>query len=371
MKIGFDQEQTQFREVVSRFLRERSPIEVVRALMETEQGFDAELWKQTCGEVGLAGIHIPEEYGGAGFGPVELGIVLEEMGRSLYCGPFFSSSVMAGFAILEYATPVYKEELLPGIAEGTQLATLVLDNLDSPAWVGQQFTVVADGDSVHLTGRAEIVVDAHLVDVFIVPVYANAKFSLYKVSSREPGVTVAQRPVMDLTRKLSSVSLKNASATLISGASDVDIHRIWDFLSSMLAHEMVGGAQTLLESTVEFTKTRVQFGRQIGSFQSLKHICADLLHDIELAKAATYHSARCLAGDAENPSAANMAKAMASDAYMDAAKAAIQLRGGIGFTWEEDTHLWFKRAKSSEVFLGTSNWHRQKLVERKLEEMNA
>jgi len=178
-----------------------------------------------------------------------------------------------------------------------------------------------------------------------------------------PGVSVVGLEVMDPTRKLSTVTLTDVPADLLGdGTAHLDV--LWDQLNTVLANEMIGGATRLFETTIDYMKLRVQFGRTIGSFQALKHRCADLLMELELARAAAYDAARALASDTGEPYAANMAKALAGDAYMAAAKAAIQLRGGIGFTWEEDTHLWFKRAKSSEVFLGTPVWHRERMVQK-------
>ena len=168
------------------------------------------------------------------------------------------------------------------------------------------------------------------------------------------------------TRRASCIGVRfdQAPAALLGNEGQAHLDLLWDQMSTALAHEMIGGAEHLFETTVEYMKMRVQFGRAIGSFQALKHRCADLLLELEFAKAMTHAAALYLAdgeGDAYSP---NMAKSLASDAYMSIARQAIQLRGGIGFTWEEDTHLWFKRAKSSEVFLGTPNWHRERMMQR-------
>ena len=167
---------------------------------------------------------------------------------------------------------------------------------------------------------------------------------------------------LDPTRKLTQITFAAAPTTKIGTVDTAALAQVWDHWCVALAHEMIGGAQKLLDSTVEYTKMRFQFGRPIGSFQGLKHRCADLLMEVEWAKAATHHAARCLAASEGEPYLPSMVKAMASDTYMKAAKEAIQMRGGIGFTWEEDTHLWFKRAKSSEVFLGTPNYHRERMM---------
>lgn len=370
-QTAFSEDQAQFREVVSRFLANKSRPADVRRAMVSEAGYDPAVWRQLCGEVGLAGTHIPEAYGGFGFGIVELGIAAEEMGRHLYCGPFFGSAVMAGYALLLGAAEEHKERLLPGIADGSILAALVLDDLDSPERVGGRIAAGGRGSGMTLDGSAGAVVDAHLADLLIVIATGDAGPGLYAVKPGSPGVTVESRQAMDHTRRLSRVALHGAVADPIGAPGGIPIEALWDRLCVVLAHEMIGGAQALLESTVEYTKLRVQFGRPIGSFQALKHRCADLLLDVELARSAVHHAARCLAADTPGsaPDSAqahvpNMAKSMANEAYMHAARTAVQLRGGIGFTWENDTHLWFKRAKSSEVFLGGTHWHRERMLSR-------
>ncbi len=359
MQTQYTEDQEQFRQVVSRFLRAKSTPVDVRRLMASTEGYDVAVWQQLCGEVGLGGTHIPEEYGGFGFGPIELGIVAEEMGRHLYCGPFFASSVMAGYALLNGATEAVKSAILPDIVSGRRLATLVLDNLNAPEKVGAVLEATA-GDVV--SGTASIVVDAHIADLLIVVASSAEGLGLYLIDPGADGVSVAPQEALDPTRKISRVSFTEASSERIGLLTGELLNRTWDQICSALAHEMIGGAQHLFESTVEYTKVRVQFGRPIGSFQALKHRCADLLMELEFAKAATHHAAFSLATNDGPPYAASMAKAMASDTYMEAARAGIQLRGGIGFTWEEDTHLWYKRAKSSEVFMGSAHIHRERMM---------
>lgn len=363
MALGFSEDQRTFRDVVARFLADKSQPSAVRDLMVTEAGYDATVWKQLSQEVGLLGTHLPEEFGGFGFGPVEMGIIAEEMGRYLYCGPFFASAVMAGYAVLGAGSEADKLRLLPGIADGSTIATLVLDNLNSPDQVGQQITATRAADGYELGGVASMVVDAQVASLMLVLANTQEGLSLFEVDPQTKGVSIEALEVLDPTRKLSRVGFDQAQARLLGAIGQANLDPLWDHMSTMLAHEMIGGAQALFTSTLDYLKLRVQFGRAIGSFQSLKHRAADLLLELELAKAATHEAARFLASGEGDSFAPNMAKAMASDAYINIAKQAIQLRGGIGFTWEEDTHLWFKRAKSSEVFLGTSNWHRERMMQ--------
>ena len=361
MQTDFSEEQERFREVVARFLQDKSPAAEVRRLMETEQGFSDDVWAELTSELGLAGTHLPEEYGGFGYGPVELGIVLEEMGRRLYCGPFFASSVMAAYALLLAGSDSAKQTLLRDIASGSVIATLVLDSLNAPKLIGTGVSQSAG----YLSGRARLVVDAQNADQLLVIANKKPGFGLYSLSKGSDGVSVTPAEAMDPTRKLASVSFDHAAAVEVGSFDYRLLNDIWDHICVALAHEMVGGAQYLFETTIEYTKLRYQFGRPIGSFQGLKHRCADMLMELEFAKAATHHAAFCLAtadDQAAEPYAASMAKALAADAYLKIAKEAIQMRGGIGFTWEEDTHLWFKRAKSSEVFMGTPAIHRERMM---------
>jgi len=327
--------------------------------MATDRGYDPAVWQELCGDAGLAGVHVPEVHGGAGGGAVELGIVAEEMGRPLFCGPWLASAVMAGTALLEAANESDREELLPGVADGSTIATLVLDDLDDPAGVGGSITAAANGT---LTGAASMAVDAHVADLLLVVASGTGGLGLHAVEGGASGLAIEPLQVVDPTRKLSRVAFTGVPGRHIGEVTGDILNRIWDRICSALAHEMMGGAQHLFETTVSYTKERFQFGRPIGSFQALKHRCADLLLEIEIARALTHHSARCLDSGEGEPCAASMAKAAAADAYMSAARAGIQLRGGIGFTWENDTHLWFKRSKGSEVLFGTPAIHRERMM---------
>ena len=363
MQTEFTEDQEQFREVVARFMQAKSPPHEVRRLMAADSGYDSKVWQQMSGEIGLTGVHFPEEFGGFGYGPVELGIVSEEMGRYLYCGPFFASSVMAGYALLLAGSDSAKQSLLTGIASGSVIATLVLDDLNSPSSVGQRLMA----NACSLSGRAPLVLDAHNAEqLLVIAGEPEGIFGLYQVPSSTAGIAIEAIEAMDPTRKLTSVTFDQVPATRVGELDMGLLQQLWDYICMALAHEMIGGAQQLFESTIEYTKLRYQFGRPIGSFQGLKHRCADLLMELEFAMAATHHAGFCLAAEAGDtdaePYAASMAKALAGDVYLKAAKEAIQMRGGIGFTWEEDTHLWFKRAKSSEVFMGTPAIHRERMM---------
>lgn len=369
IQFAFTEEQEQFREAVQRFLKDKSPTTQVRRLMETETGYDPAVWRSLSGDLALPGIHIPEEYGGAGFGMVELCIVTEEVGRALLCAPYFSTAVLAANAILNAGTEAQRKELLPAIANGSRLATLALTEL-SGDWDPQSIKLkaTADNGGYRLDGVKSFVVDGHIARLLVVAArVATGEVALFTLDGNAPGVERKLLKSMDPTRKLARIDFKGAHAQLLGsiGEGARAISRTLDQAAIALANEMVGGAQMLFDSTMEFVKMRVQFGREIASFQAIKHRCADLLLEVELAKSAAYYAAQAAAvEDAEWSALASLAKASASEAYLHAGIEAIQMRGGVGFTWDNDTHLWFKRAKSSEIFLGQPGYHRELLMQR-------
>ena len=373
VQFAFTDEQEQFRSAIRRFLNDRSPTTEVRRLMVTDEGYDPAVWRQMSEELALPGIHVPEQYGGAGFGIVELCIVTEELGRALLCAPYFSTAVLAANAILSAATDAQKSALLPAIANGTRLATLAVTESDGN-WDPAGIKVVAtpDSDGYCLDGVKSFVVDGHVADLLIVAARAPkttglAGLALFTIDANAAGVERRLLESMDPTRKIARIDLRGAHANLLGSLGDgaEAILRTLDRAAIALANEMVGGAQTLLDSAVSYAKLRVQFGRAIGSFQAIKHKLADMLLDVELAKSAAYYAAQASAADdPEWPAIASLAKAAASETYLHTAAECIQIHGGIGFTWDNDTHLWFKRAKSSEVFLGQPSYHRELLMQR-------
>ncbi|HKD65993.1 MAG TPA: acyl-CoA dehydrogenase family protein [Candidatus Binataceae bacterium] len=373
IQFAFSEEQEQFRATLRRFLDDKSPPTEVRRLMETADGYDPAVWRQLSNDLALPGIHLPQDYGGAGFGMVELGIVMEELGRALLCAPYFSTAVLAANAILNAGTDAQKEALLPDIASGARLAALAITELNGdwdPRAIDLGATAVADG--YLLNGVKSYVVDGHIADLLVVAARTPADsggrgLALFTLPANTRGVERRLLKSMDATRKLARIDFQGVHAELLGVPDDgvKAVTRTLDQAAVALANEMVGGAQALLDSAVNYAKMRVQFGRTIGSFQAIKHKLADMLLDVELAKSAAYYSAQAAAvDDPEWPALACMAKAAASDTYMRTAAECIQIHGGIGFTWDNDTHLWFKRAKSSEVFLGQPGYHRELLMQR-------
>src|ERR1035437_267920 len=373
MKFCFTDEQEQFRTVLRRFFAKKSPTTEVRRLMATDKGWERETWKQLNNDLGLSAVHIPETYGGQGFGFVELAIVLEEMGRSLLCAPYFSSVALAATAILNAGTEQQKQALLPGIAAGDTIATLAFTE-DNGGWdsAGIEMTATLAGGGYRLDGVKSFVLDGHTADLIVVLARQPGSngddgLSLFTVAGDAPGLERRLLKTADMTRKQARLKFQSVQAELLgeAGGAAVPFAKTLDQAAVCLANEMAGGAEQLRESAVDYAKMRMQFGRPIASFQAIKHKCADMLVDVELAKSAAYYAAEAAAeNDADLPAIASLAKACTADAYMSTAIHTIQIHGGIGFTWDNDTHLWFKRAKSSEVFLGGPNYHRELLMRR-------
>ena len=363
MEFAFTEDQEAFRDSVRRFVDEKSPASEVRRLMTTEKGHDESVWNTLSQELALTGLIIPEEFGGAGFGATELGIVMEQFGRSLICTPYFSSSVMAASALLINSNKETMNALLPSIADGTKKMTLCVSE-QSGLWDKQKIEtkVIKNSNEYLISGRKRFVVDAHTSDFLIVAGQSKEGLSLFVVDPSDDQVTVQLEQGMDETRKICTVEFNSAPAQPIGTGGKADLERVLDFSCVALAHEMIGGAQKMLDSAIQYTKLRVQFGRSISSFQAIKHRLADLLLEVELAKSACYHAAYEIDHKQNCSEAASHAKAQASEAYLNTAIQCIQLHGGVGFTWENDTHLWFKRAKSSEVFLGSPHEHRERML---------
>ncbi|MDQ1392028.1 MAG: hypothetical protein QOF30_1005, partial [Acidimicrobiaceae bacterium] len=305
---------------------------------------------------------------------VELVVVLEEMGRALLCAPFFSSVVLAAGAVLASGDEPVKKDVLPGIASGEVRATLALTE-DSGRWDEGGVTTVArasdsdsgSGGSWVLDGHKTFVLDGHTADVVLVVARTDAGVSLFLVDGDAPGLGRTAMPTMDQTRKQARLVFSSVPARLVGteGAGWPAVSRALDLAAVALAAEQVGGAQRVLEMSVEYAKVRVQFGRPIGSFQAVKHKCADMLLAVESAKSAAYYAAWTAADDDEElPVMASLAKAFCSEAYFKAAADNIQIHGGIGFTWDHPAHLYFKRAKSSELILGDPAYHRELVAQR-------
>ena len=373
MNFAFTEDQDSLRDVVRSFMDAKSTEEDVRTLMDTESGYDTAVWAQMGGELGLQGLHIPEEFGGQGYGFVELAIVFEEMGRRLLCAPYFATVALAANAILNAGTNDEKAALLPGIASGETIAALAFTEANG-RWDADGITMVAKGSGSDWTldGEKMFVIDGHNADLIVVAARTEGTtgedgISFFTVAGDAAGLTRTPLATMDQTRKQARLEFKGVKATPLgaAGAGWAALSKTLDQAAVCLSNEMVGGAQFVLDMSVEYAKVRVQFGRPIGSFQAIKHKCADMLLEVESAKSAAYYSAWAAAEDNEElPVVASLSKAYCSDAYFHSTAENIQIHGGIGFTWEHPAHLYFKRAKSSEILLGDATYHRELLAQR-------
>ncbi len=378
MNLEVSPEQRELRESVRRFLAERAPLPRVRELMDATDAMDADVWRQAAGQLGLQGIAIPEEYGGAGFSFAEQAIVLEELGGALYPGPYLASAVLAATALLAGDDEGARRDLLPGIASGQAIATLAVTE-DGGSWdpggpESIRLTAAKNGDGWRLDGHKSFVLDGHGAGLILAVAATDAgtsgapELSLFAVDAGAAGgLSRRALPTLDQTRRLARCEFSDVPARLIGspGAARGVLEHTLDVAAVALAAEQLGGAQRALDMAVGYAKIRQQFGRAIGSFQAIKHRCADLLLEVESLRSAVRYAAAAVAeGSPEVPVLASMLKAYASEVYSRVAAENIQIHGGIGFTWEHDAHLYLKRAKSSELFLGDGSYHRERLATR-------
>jgi len=368
MPLIFTSEQEELRAVVRKFLATYSDEAQVRVQMDSELGYDPGVWKLMADQLGVQSIAIPEEYGGAGFGFGELSVVLEETGRALLPSPLFSTVVLAATTLLESGDAAAAREYLPGIAEGRTVATVALIE-QSGRWSedGVQARAERQGADFTITGTKPFVLDGAQADLVIVAARTDAGLSLFTVDAKDSGIEVTALPTLDQTRRQATLTFTEAPARLlgVEGQGWEVLTRVLDIAAAALACEQVGGAARVLESTVDYVKVREQFGRPIGSFQAVKHKLADMLVELESARSAAYYATSAVESDSADLSlAASIAKTYCSTAYFHIAAESIQLHGGIGFTWEHPAHLYFKRAKGSEILLGSPAYHRERIAQR-------
>jgi alkylation response protein AidB-like acyl-CoA dehydrogenase len=374
MDFGFNQEQELLRNTARKFLENECTSEFVRARMAEPAGVTDAFWTKLA-EQGWTGLVYPEEFGGTGLGFVDLTVLMEEMGRAVMPGPFFST-LLGGLTILEAGSAAQKKEWLTKIAGGEAKAALAFTEPNA-RWDAAAVAVTAReaGGKYTLSGTKLFVLDAHVADVIVVVARTRESkspeegLSLFLVPKGARGLTVKLLPTMDQTRKLCEVKFDDVvvGAEALLGPRDgawAPLARVLDRATVALCAEMCGGAQRVLDMTTEYAKIRIAFGKPIGSYQGVKHRAADMLVESENAKSLTYYAAWAVDENVpEAPLAASMAKAYASDAFRKIAGAGIQLHGGIGFTWEHDLHLYFKRAKSSEFTFGDATYHRERVAQ--------
>jgi alkylation response protein AidB-like acyl-CoA dehydrogenase len=379
MEFAFTQEQEMIRDTAASFLKDASTSAAIRSAMASDLGYSPELWQRICSEMYWQALHIPEQYGGMGLGYVELVAVLEQMGRYLLCSPYLATVAMATNALLIAGSDSQKSEILPQLIEG-KTATLAF-NCGGNVWNSNAINASYrhDGNDLILNGEYRYVLDGHSADYLILAAREEGSsgddgISLFVCEAENDGIQRSLLPTMDQSRRQASIQLNNlrlSKQTLMGefATAAKSLAKILDLATIALAAEQAGGMQQVLDITVDYTKARNQFGRSIAGFQAIKHKAADMMLRNEVARSAVYYAA-CIADDAlssgpladELAEAASIAKSYCSEAYFKNAGEALQMHGGVGFTWEYDVHLYFKRAKASEHFLGNSSYHRERVA---------
>jgi alkylation response protein AidB-like acyl-CoA dehydrogenase len=353
MQFGLSESQQILKDTARKFFAGEIPIASVRKAMETENAYDASLWTKLA-EQGFTGIITPEEYGGMGLGKVELILLMEEAGYALLPGPLFSTVALAGSVLEACGSPGQKKEYLGRIAAGQARSTLALVEA-AGSWDPRSLEISASGN--RLTGTKLFVTDAAVADFIVVA----ARDGIFVVDAKATGMRIEPMKGMDLGRKIYSVEFKNTPAEKLGDPNG--LARALDVATAALCAEMVGGMQRALEFTVAYAKTRKQFGKPIGIFQAVQHLCADMYLETESSRSATYYAAWALEENVPDAAAAvSVAKMYSSDASRTVGNRGIQVHGGMGFTWENDLHLYYRRAKASETMLGDATFHRERIA---------
>ena len=354
MDFDFSADQYGLRDEARRFLEKQSPMGYVREFLDDPSGWSRDLWKQMS-ELGWPALAFPEEYGGLGQGFLDLVLLLGELGRALAPVPFLSSVAMCGQIILAHGSEEQRARYLPGIASGDRIAAMAL--AEQPQGFGGgpiDMKPVRDGDSWRISGEKKYVLDAPAADMFVVAACTGDSNSWFVV---EEGARVTPHTTYDPTRPIGTVTFENAPAEQLDAPS---LHPGLQFATAALCAEMIGTAQRTLDMTVDYSKQREQFGRPIGSFQAIKHKCAEMATELEAARSAAFYACWAVATGAEDAAlSTHIAKSYCSDQLAHLAGEGVQAHGGIAFTWEHDMHLYLKRAKTQQVLLGDGAFHRE------------
>jgi alkylation response protein AidB-like acyl-CoA dehydrogenase len=363
--FSFSSDQQLLKNSARAFLDEHAKPAHVRALWDDARGESEVLWKEMA-QLGWLGLALPEDAGGSALGLVETAILQEELGRAACPSPYLPT-VLAAMAIDRFGSPAQKSRWLPAVASGSARATVALMERELDWGAGStQMRAEERGGKVVLTGVKQFVPWAHVADVILVPALAGSAPAVFAVDSSAPGVTVKPLTSMDPGLRLSTVTLDGAT---VAGEARLPSAGALDFLllrgAVGAAAEMLGAARRCLDMAVDYAKVREQFGQPIGSFQAIRHKCAEMLLEVENSHAAVYYAAWSLEHGADDgPLSASVAKAYVSEASRKVCGDAIQVHGGIGFTWEYDLHLYFKRAKALEPMYGDADYHRELIVRR-------
>lgn len=372
MDFGLSEDQELLQQSARDFLQRECPTSLVRASATDSDGHPRDLYGKMA-ELGWMGLVVPETHGGMGLSMIELALLLEEMGRVALPGPFFSSAVLATIALKEGGTMAQKKQWLPKLAAGEVVGTLAFveesDRLDAGGITARASRTRA---GYRLRGTKMFVTDAHVADFLIVALRTGGKaeegVTLFLVPRESPGVTLRLLESVDLTRRSAEVELRDVEVPASSvlggeGRGWKTLARIVDAACVALASDGLGGSDRALRMAVEYAKVREQFGRPVGSFQAVKHLAAEMVSEVEPSRALVWYAAYAFDSVPKDASrAAAMAKARMSEVYSRTTNRAVQIHGGIGFTWEHDMHLWFKRAKWNELAFGDATYHRERVA---------
>ena len=368
MDFELNETQKLFKDSARELFAQECPPAVVREMIESGQSYSEEIWQKLV-EQGWTGLMFDEQDGGMGLGMVEMAVAFEEMGRALVPGAFLSTVALAGSLIKGACSPAYRAKRLGDIAGGKAKATVALleesASFDTDA-VRLAATAVEGG--IKLTGKKLFVPDASVSDYIVTAARLGADIVLCFVDRDATGVTIKAMPSIDATRQLYEVEFNDVLVVAEDAmgnspkARDALEHAL-DVATLAVSAEMVGGMQWIMDTSVEYAKTRKQFGKPIGQFQAIQHHCANMLLMTESARSAVYYAAWLMGNNPEQaPVAVSMAKAYASDSYREVGNLGIQVHGGIGFTWDEPIHFYYRRAKASELMFGDSTYHRERIA---------
>ena len=362
MDFGLSEEQQQLKESARSFLSGECPTPFVRKVMTTDDGYPRDLYAHIA-KLGWTGLIVPEKFGGAGLGMLDMAMLLEEGGYAAMPGPFLFSSVLAAGALKLGGGEQLNSKWLSALADGKVIGTVaVVESAGSIDARDINAIAMKGGAGWRLNGAKMFVPYAGVADFIVVAAKKDAEIFLFVVDTKSPGVTIRPLKNLDLTRRVSSIELKNAPAERLKGGTDL-FARLIDVASVAVAADSLGGIERALEMAVDYSKVREQFGKPIGSFQALKHAAAEIVADLEPARAMLWYAAYALGiGAADASRVAAMAKARLCDIYSRGTDRAVLMHGGIGFTWEHDMHLWFKRARFNESYFGSPSFHRERVA---------
>lgn len=365
MSTGLNPELIALRDAVADLLAKRSPEDEVRRLMTDDIGYDAGVWSEMAG-MGLLGLTIPEEFGGAGAGAAELAVVSEQMGGALLCAPYLSAAVLTPYLLLALDDTAECAQALPRIAGGELIATVAFaEHNDARPPRHPSTTAAETPEGWTLTGEKTFVLDAAAAQRFYVLAECDSGVGIFAVDSTAPGLTVSALTTIDQTRKQSRLTLAGTPGRLVgsAGSGSAALESALDRAAVALIAEQAGGSMRAMQMAADYARTRFQFGRAIGSFQAVKHMCVDMLLEAQSAVSAARHVAAAFdAGEPDRHADLALAQAYCSEAYVATAATTIQVHGGIGFTWEHPAHLYLRRARTDAQIFGDPAWHRERYV---------